>query len=135
MGSTYTKAQKEATKRYINSTDQIRVRTEKGNIDFIKAHAKSMGETMGEFVNRAISEAIYRDRGEILIETTHSDEYTLSGKLLLSSDEHYEIDYIMNGVRKIRKLDKQKDVPSAFISDYAWMKLEDEIENNLLGGE
>lgn len=135
MGATYTKAQKEATKRYINSTDQIRVRTDKGNIDFIKAHAKSMGETMGEFVNRAISEAIYRDRGEILIETTHSDEYNLSGKLLLSSDGHYEIDYIVNGVRKIRKLDKQKDVPSAFISDYAWMKLEDEIENDLLGGE
>lgn len=135
MGAIYTEAQKEATRRYVNSTDQIRVRTEKGNLEFIKAHANAMGETMGEFVNRAISEAIYRDRGESLIETTHSDEYDISGKLLLSSDDHYEIDYIADGVRMIKKLDFQKDVPSSFISDYAWMSLENEYENELLGGE
>ena len=135
MGAVYTEAQKEATRRYVNSTDQIRVRTDKGNLDFIKNHARSMGETMGEFVNRAILEAIYRDRGEILIETTKSDEYDLSGNLLLSSDYHYEIDYIVNGVRKIKKLDEQKDVPSNFVSDYAWMSLENEYENELLGGD
>ncbi|WP_292140621.1 hypothetical protein [Butyrivibrio sp.] len=135
MGSTYTKAQKEATQRYVNSTDQIRVRTDKGNLDFIKAHAETMGETMGEFVNRAITEAIYRDRGEILIETIHSDEYDISGRLLLSGDNHYEMDYIIDGVRKIKKLDDQKDVPSGFVSDYAWMSLENEYENELLGGE
>ena len=135
MGALYTEAQKEATKRYVNSTDQIRVRTEKGNLDFIKDHAKAMGETMGEFVNRAIMEAIYRDRGEILIETIHSDGYDISGRLLLSGDAHYEIDYIAKGIRKIKKLDKQKDVPSNFVSDYAWMSLENEYENDLLGGE
>lgn len=135
MGAVYTEAQKEATRRYVNSTDQIRVRTDKGNLDFIKNHAKSMGETMGEFVNRAIMEAIYRDRGEIFIETTRSDEYNISGNLLLSDDEHYEIDYIVSGVRKIKKLDEQKDIPSAFVSDYAWMSLENEYENDLLGGE
>jgi hypothetical protein len=94
-----------------------------------------MGETMGEFVNRAITEAIYRDRGEILIETIHSDEYDISGRLLLSGDNHYEMDYIIDGVRKIKKLDDQKDVPSGFVSDYAWMSLENEYENELLGGE
>lgn len=135
MGAIYTEAQKEATRRYVNSTDQIRVRTEKGNLDFIKAHAEAMGETMGEFINRAISEAIYRDRGEALIETTHSDEYGISGKLLLSNDDHYEIDYIVDGVRTIKKLDLQKDVPSSFISDYAWMSLENEYEKKLLGCE
>ena len=135
MGALYTEAQKEATKRYVNSTDQIRVRTDKGNLDFIKSHAKDMGETMGEFVNRAIMEAIYRDRGEILIETTHSDEYDISGRLLLSDDAHYEIDYIVGGVRKIKKLVEQKDVPSNFVSDYAWMSLENEYENEMLGGE
>jgi len=135
MGAIYTEAQKEATRRYVNSTDQIRVRTDKGNLDFIKAHAETMGETMGEFVNRAIMEAIYRDRGEILIETTHSDEYDISGRLLLSGDNHYEIDYIVDGVRNIKRLDEQKDVPSSFISDYAWMSLENEYENELLGGE
>ncbi len=135
MGAIYTEAQKEATRRYINSTDQIRVRTDKGNLDFIKDHAKAMGETMGEFVNRAIMEAIYRDRGEIFIETVHSDEYDISGNLLLSGDNHYEIDYIVDGVRKIKKLDKQRAVPSNFVSDYAWMSLENEYENELLGGE
>lgn len=135
MGAAYTEAQKEATKRYVNSTDQIRVRTDKGNLDFIKEHAKTMGETMGEFVNRAIMEAIYRDRGEILVETVCSDEYDISGRLLLSDDDHYEIDYIVGGVRKIKKLDEQKYVPSSFVSDYAWMSLENEYENELLGGE
>ncbi|MBQ3796506.1 MAG: hypothetical protein II842_09530 [Butyrivibrio sp.] len=135
MGAIYTEAQKEATRRYVDSTDQIRVRTDKGNLDFIKDHAKSMGETMGEFVNRAIMEAIYRDRGEILIETTRSEEYDISGNLLLSEDDHYEIDYIACGVRKIKKLDEQKDVPSSFVSDYAWMSLENEYENDMLGGE
>jgi len=135
MGAIYTEAQKEATRRYVNSTDQIRVRTDKGNLDFIKAHAETMGETMGEFVNRAIMEAIYRDRGEILIETTHSDEYDISGRLLLSGDNHYEIDYIVDGVRKIKRLDEQKNVPSSFISDYAWMSLENEYEKELLGGD
>jgi hypothetical protein len=135
MGAVYTEAQKEATRRYVNSTDQIRVGTDKGNIDFIKDHAKAMGETMGEFVNRAIMEAIYRDRGEILIETVHSEAYDISGRLLLSGDDHYEIDYIVDGVRKIKKLDEQKDVPSGFVSDYAWMSLENEYENELLGGE
>ena len=135
MGAIYTEAQKEATRRYVSSTDQIRVRTDKGNLDFIKAHAETMGETMGEFVNRAIMEAIYRDRGEILVETTHSDEYDISGRLLLSGDDHYEIDYIVDGVRKIKKLEEQKDVPSSFVSDYAWMSLENEYENELLGGE
>ncbi|MCR5769808.1 MAG: hypothetical protein K6G87_01090 [Butyrivibrio sp.] len=135
MGATYTAAQKAATQKYINSTDQIRVRTGKGNLDFIKNHAKDMGETLGEFVNRAILEAIYRDRGDILVEKTHSDEYGISGNLLLSSDNHYEIDFVSDGRRMIRVLDKQNDVPSNYISDYAWMALENEYENELLGGE
>lgn len=135
MGAVYTEAQKEATRRYVNSTDQIRVRTSKGNLDFIKDHAKTMGETMGEFVNRAITETIYRDRGDILIEMTRSEKYEISGNLLLSDDNHYEIDYIVDGIRKIKKLDEQKAIPSGFVSDYAWMSLENEYENDLLGGE
>ena len=70
-----------------------------------------------------------------MIETAHSDEYDISGRLLLSDDDHYEIDYIVGGVRKIKKLDEQKYVPSSFVSDYAWMSLENEYENELLGGE
>ena len=133
MGAVYTNAQKAATQKYINSTDQIRVRTSKGNLDFIKSHAMNMGESLGEFVNRAITEAIYRDRGECLVESTYSDEYGISGNLLLSRNNQYEIDYIAEGVRKIKTLDDQADVPSNFISDYAWMSLENEYEKDLLG--
>ena len=135
MGAIYTQAQREATKRYVNSTDQIRVRTYKGNLDFIKNHAAYMGETLGEFVNRAIMEAIYKDRGEVLVETTHSDDYGITGNLLLSNDNHYEIDFVLDGVRRIKELDLQSDVPSNFVSDYAWMSLENEYENEILGGE
>ena len=135
MGAIYTKAQKEATKRYVNSTDQIRVRTDKGNLDFIKEHASAMNETLGEFVNRAIIEAVYRDRGEVLIEDTKSDEYSISGHLLLSNDDYYEIDYLSCGKRQIKKLDKKTDVPAKFVSDYAWMSLENKYEDDLLGGE
>ena len=64
MGAIYTEAQKEATRRYVNSTDQIRVRTEKGNLDFIKAHAEAMGETMGEFINLSTTEMEEIDQNE-----------------------------------------------------------------------
>ena len=135
MGASYTAAQKAATRKYINSTDQIRVRTGKGNLDYIKEHAKGMGETLGEFVNRAIMEAIYRDRGDVFVEKTYSDEYGISGNLLLSRDNNYEIEYLLDGKRRIKVLDKQSDVPSNYVSDYAWMSLENEYENELLGGE
>jgi hypothetical protein len=45
------------------------------------------------------------------------------------------MDYIIDGVRKIKLLDKREDVPENFISDYAWMSLENEYESDLLGGE
>lgn len=135
MGKIYTEAQKEATKRYINSTDQIRVRTSKGNLDFIKKHAQEMNETLGEFVNRAILETIYKDRGDTLVEDTYSEYYGISGHLLLDSDNNYEIDYISDGKRHIKTLDNKRTVPEKFISDYAWMSLENEYENDLLNGE
>ena len=94
-----------------------------------------MGETLGEFVNRAIMEAIYRDRGDVFVEKTYSDEYGISGNLLLSRDNNYEIEYLLDGKRRIKVLDKQSDVPSNYVSDYAWMSLENEYENELLGGE
>ena len=133
MGATYTDAQKRASKRYTDSTDQIRVRTEKGNLDFIKEHAMSMGESLGEFVNRAISETIYRDRGDKVIEAVKSEEYGINGTLLLSEDNYYELDANICGKRSITLKDKAKDVPEKFISDYGWMQLENEYENSILG--
>lgn len=134
MGSRYTKAQKEASIRYANSTDQFRIRTDKGNLDFIKEHASEMNETLGQFVNRAIMEAVYRDRGEIVVENVYSDEYALKGTLLLSQDDYYEIDTIINGKRSITKLDARKDVPQQFVSDYGWMLLENIYEDTVLQG-
>ena len=133
MGATYTTAQKKASKRYTDSTDQIRVRTEKGNLDFIKEHAMSMNETLGEFVNRAITEAIYRDRGDSVAVQVASDEYGIKGTLLRSSDDYYELDANVLGKRTIIKKDRVQDVPKSFVADYGWMQLEYEYENAVMG--
>ena len=94
-----------------------------------------MGESFGEFVNRAIIEAIYRDRGETLVEQAKSEEYGINGNLLASKDGYYEIDYMVDGERMITRLDPIRKVPPAFLADYAWMMLENEYENRMLGGE
>lgn len=135
MGSIYTEAQKEASKRYAAATDQIRVRTIKGNLEFIKKHAESMYETMGEFVNRAIINAIFSDRGEQVVMDVESAEYGIAGKLLKNSSDNYEIAFYANNRFIVKELLSVSDVPEAFIEDYAWMALEDEYENIMLGGE
>ena len=61
MKRPYTDAQARANKKYQDSTDEIRVRTAKGNKQIICDHAISRGETIGQFVNRAIFETIERD--------------------------------------------------------------------------
>lgn len=133
MGAKYTLAQKEASKRYAESTDQIRVRTEKGNLDFIKEHAASMNETMGELVNRAIFETIYKDRGETFVMDVISEDYGIEGKLLTNRNDNYEIAFYTQGRFIIRELEKTTNVPHSFIEDYAWMALEDEYEKVLMG--
>lgn len=42
--------------------DELKVRVSKGDKEQIKAHAESMGESVNGFINRAIDEAIERDR-------------------------------------------------------------------------
>lgn len=42
--------------------DEIKVRVFKGDKDKIKDHAETMGESVNSFINRAIEEAIARDR-------------------------------------------------------------------------
>ena len=59
------KAQKEAVARYnAKSYDRIELKVKKGNKDIIKAHAVSKGESLNGFVNRAIDEAMERDKQE-----------------------------------------------------------------------
>lgn len=59
------KAQQKAVAKYMkNNYDEIKVRVSKGNKDIIKAHAESKGESLNGFVNRAIDEAMERDKKE-----------------------------------------------------------------------
>ena len=51
--------------RYIDKTyDRINLVVPKGNKELIKAHAEAHGESTNAFINRAIAEAIERDRAD-----------------------------------------------------------------------
>jgi len=57
------KAQQEATARYEAKVyDKILVRLPKRKKETIQAHAESKGESVNGFVNRAIDEAIEREK-------------------------------------------------------------------------
>lgn len=59
----YTEAQKRASEKYLKeSVEDIRIRVPKGQKEIIKTHAETLGESMNQFVIRAINEAIERDR-------------------------------------------------------------------------
>ena len=59
---TATKAQQRAVSKYMKENyDEIKVRTEKGKKERIKAHAESQGESVNAFINRAIDETMERD--------------------------------------------------------------------------
>lgn len=61
----YTEARRRANEKYnAKAYDEIKVRVSKGNKDIIKAHAESKGESLNSFVNRAIDEAMERDKKE-----------------------------------------------------------------------
>ena len=60
-----TKAQQRAVNKYMKENyDEIKVRTEKGQKDKIKAHAESRGESVNAFINRAIEETMEREAAE-----------------------------------------------------------------------
>ena len=61
MARPYTEAQKRTHQKYYANTDEIRYRTKKGRKAEVTAHAEKMGETLGQFVERAIDEAMERD--------------------------------------------------------------------------
>lgn len=60
---TISKAQMKATAKYMkNNYDEIKIRVPKGDKAIIKAHADDHGESVNEFIKRAITEAIQRDK-------------------------------------------------------------------------
>lgn len=60
--TTYTPAQKKAISKYLHeSVDEFKIRVPKGNKAAIQGHAKRQGESLNQFVIRAIDETMYRD--------------------------------------------------------------------------
>lgn len=60
--SRYTEAQAKAAKKYLTeSVEDIKIRVPKGQKAIIKAHAEQQGESMNQFVTRAINDTMERD--------------------------------------------------------------------------
>lgn len=56
------KAQLKATAKYMkNNYDEIKIRIPKGEKDKIKAHAETTGESVNEFIKRAIKTTMEED--------------------------------------------------------------------------
>ena len=55
-------AQKRAQRRYMEKFVEVKVRMTPDKRTIIQDHARSMGESATEFINRAIDETIARDR-------------------------------------------------------------------------
>lgn len=53
---------KKANEKYLATLDEIKLRVSKGRKDVIRAHAEGLGESVNGFINRAINEAIERDK-------------------------------------------------------------------------
>ncbi len=63
-----TKAGQRAVNKYMKENyDRINLTVPKDRKEVIKAHAENMGESVNGFINRAISEAMERDRSGIYI--------------------------------------------------------------------
>ena len=60
-----TEAQKRASQKWQkDKVDDLRIRVEKGQREIIRNHAKTQGESLNAFVNRAIMETMERDKQE-----------------------------------------------------------------------
>lgn len=57
-----TKAQQKATAKYVkNNYDRLEMKAPKGQKAVIVAHAESRGESLNQFLNRAVNETMERD--------------------------------------------------------------------------
>ena len=55
-------AQKKAQRKYMEKDVEVKVRMSPDKRTIVQEHAKKMNESATEFINRAIDEAIARDR-------------------------------------------------------------------------
>jgi len=61
--SPVSKAQQKAVTKYMKENyDEFKVRTPKGEKEQVQEHTLSTGESMNAFINRAINEAMERDK-------------------------------------------------------------------------
>ena len=61
----YTESQKKAAEKYLSEkVEDIRIRVPKGRKAEIRSHAEEQGESMNQFVIRAIDETMKRDKSE-----------------------------------------------------------------------
>ena len=59
-------AQKKAVAKYNAANyERIELRVDKGRKEVIRAHAEAQGESLNAFINRAIDEAMERDKGKL----------------------------------------------------------------------
>ena len=59
------KAQQRAVNKYMSANyDRINLTVPKGKKDIIKSHSEARGESVNAFINRAIDEAMERDKPE-----------------------------------------------------------------------
>lgn len=68
-----TEAQKRAQRKYMQSVATIQIRTTPEHRAAIQTHAEALGESVNGFINRAVSEAMERDK------TAHRAVSALSG--------------------------------------------------------
>lgn len=59
-----TESQKNASKKYHQKLDDIKVRVPKGEREIMSAHAAEQGESLNAFIRRAIAEAMQRDKNK-----------------------------------------------------------------------
>ena len=64
----YTEAQKKAIQKYLRETvEEFKIRVPKGQKNIIKNHAAAHGESLNQFVIRAIDETMQHDTGKEVI--------------------------------------------------------------------
>lgn len=59
----FTESQAKAHRKYMENVATIQIRTTAERRNAIKAHADGRGESVNGFINRAIDEAMERDKG------------------------------------------------------------------------
>lgn len=62
MGATYTEAQKDATKRYLQNFTECKIRVTPDEKERYKRAAKSVNLSLNNFFIRAVNEKIERER-------------------------------------------------------------------------